>query len=662
MNKKNIIDNNKPTIKTANKAVSSPFSQDKLLLKVNELTLNSSPKSLNIQSSYKSDSNSLNYKNYKDVIESIINISCNGNLNEFYNDIYSIILDNVNSQFFAVGIFKEQSGCINLRLQDKLKNNYTTKIFLKDNDNPIIKVFNTQKPMFVKDKDYLKLFYYKNCSTAIYPLLSANKCIGVFIVEDVNAQQNSTIYGLIAKYIALVTHNIYLQEKSEEFVNTDGLTLLYNHRGFQDILSNEIKRARTNKNPLSIIMMDINNITKINREQGHAKGDEVIKLVAEKVRQNVRESDIAGRYGGDEIAVILPNTNSDQAKYVAEYYGNLSFPFKRYQIGKVYRGEKAQAGRYREFYQCDVDIIGDGELSVIYDAEIPSIIYTTFKELGFDKFTIHINNRKILNGLFEALDVKNNSVDILRIIDKIDKIGKENVVKEISELGVSEDKINTIMDFIEITGNIAETIAALRALNISNELFETGVNELEEVSKNIKLFGVPEQNYKIDLTIARGLDYYTGTVYETFLNEYRSLGSVCSGGRYDNLAEYYTDRKLPGVGVSIGLTRLFFQLNDKKIIEAGNRAVSKALIISMVEDVSKAIEVATELRNAGINCQVYTDQGKIKKQFNYANRNNIPYVIVIGEDEIANNVVSLKNMDSGEQINVCLEEAIRLLK
>ena len=319
VNKKNIIDNNKPTIKTANKAVSSPFSQDKLLLKVNELTLNSSPKSLNIQSSYKSDSNSLNYKNYKDVIESIINISCNGNLNEFYNDIYSIILDNVNSQFFAVGIFKEQSGCINLRLQDKLKNNYTTKIFLKDNDNPIIKVFNTQKPMFVKDKDYLKLFYYKNCSTAIYPLLSANKCIGVFIVEDVNAQQNSTIYGLIAKYIALVTHNIYLQEKSEEFVNTDGLTLLYNHRGFQDILSNEIKRARTNKNPLSIIMMDINNITKINREQGHAKGDEVIKLVAEKVRQNVRESDIAGRYGGDEIAVILPNTNSDQAKYVAEY-------------------------------------------------------------------------------------------------------------------------------------------------------------------------------------------------------------------------------------------------------------------------------------------------------------------------------------------------------
>ncbi len=218
------------------------------------------------------------------------------------------------------------------------------------------------------------------------------------------------------------------------------------------------------------------------------------------------------------------------------------------------------------------------------------------------------------------------------------------------------------MNFIGITGNVSETIKSLRDLNITNELFETGVNELEEVSKNIKLFGVPEQNYKIDLTIARGLDYYTGTVYETFLNEYRSLGSVCSGGRYDNLAEYYTDRKLPGVGVSIGLTRLFFQLNDKKIIEAGNRSISKALIISMVDDLSKSIEVATELRNSGINCQVYTDQGKIKKQFNYANRNNIPYVIVIGEDEIANNVVSLKNMESGEQVTISLEEAINILK
>ena len=369
-------------------------------------------------------------------------------------------------------------------------------------------------------------------------------------------------------------------------------------------------------------------------------------------RFNKGETDLALRF---DLTVPL-------AKYVTENYNELCFPFRRYQIGKVYRGEKAQRGRYREFYQCDIDIIGENELSLLNDAELPSVIYNVFNELGFGDFTICINNRKILNGLFDALGLKDSSVDILRIIDKIDKIGKENVVKEIEELGVSEEKINTIMSFIAITGNVEETIKALRELNISNELFETGVNELEEVSKSIKLFGVPEKNYKIDLTIARGLDYYTGTVYETFLNEYRSLGSVCSGGRYDNLAEYYTDRKLPGVGVSIGLTRLFFQLNDKKIIEAGNRSISKVLIISMVDDLSKSIEIATMIRNEGINCQVYTDQGKIKKQFNYANRNNIPYVIVLGEDEIANNVVSLKNMESGEQVTISLDEAIDILK
>ena len=369
-------------------------------------------------------------------------------------------------------------------------------------------------------------------------------------------------------------------------------------------------------------------------------------------RFNKGESDLALRF---DLTVPL-------AKYVTENYNELCFPFRRYQIGKVYRGEKAQRGRYREFYQCDIDIIGENELSLLNDAELPSVIYNVFKELGFGEFTICINNRKILNGLFDALGLKDNSVDILRIIDKIDKIGKEAVAKELSDLGVSEDKIDTIINFIGITGNVSETIQALKDLNITNELFETGVNELEEVSKNIRLFGVPEQNYKIDLTIARGLDYYTGTVYETFLNEYRSLGSVCSGGRYDNLAEYYTDRKLPGVGVSIGLTRLFFQLNDKKIIEAGNRSISKALIISMVDDLSKSLEVATVLRNEGINCQVYTDSGKIKKQFNYANRNNIPYVIVIGEDEIANNEVSIKNMESGEQVSVSLEEAIKILK
>lgn len=369
-------------------------------------------------------------------------------------------------------------------------------------------------------------------------------------------------------------------------------------------------------------------------------------------RFNKGESDLSLRF---DLTVPL-------AKYVAEYYSDLTFPFRRYQIGKVYRGEKAQRGRYREFYQCDIDIIGEDELSLINDAEMPSIIYNTFKELGFDDFTISINNRKILNGLFEALGLSGKSVDILRIIDKIDKIGKENVVKEITDLGVEQAKIDTIMNFISITGNVEETINSLRNLNIDNELFDLGVNELESVASNIKLFGVPSENYKIDLTIARGLDYYTGTVYETFLNKYRQLGSVCSGGRYDNLSSYYTDKKMPGVGISIGLTRLFFQLTDNKIIEAGNRAISKVMIVSMVDDFSKSIEIAIKLRENGINTQIYTDKAKIKKQFNYANRLGIPYVIVIGEDEINNNVVSLKNMIDGEQKTVTIEDAIKIIK
>ena len=235
------------------------------------------------------------------------------------------------------------------------------------------------------------------------------------------------------------------------------------------------------------------------------------------------------------------------AKYVAEYYGNLSFPFKRYQIGKVYRGEKAQAGRFREFYQCDVDIIGDGSLNIMYDAEIPSIIYTTFRNLGFEDFTICINNRKILNGMFEALNLKEKAIDILRIIDKIEKIGKEAVIEEFKNLGLNDGQIKTIVDFIEISGTSDEKIESLRKLGIDTDEFKLGVEELETVVKLIRKYKVPEKNFKVDLSVARGLDYYTGTVYETFLDNYKNLGSVCSGGRYENLAEYYTDKKLPGV-------------------------------------------------------------------------------------------------------------------
>lgn len=320
MNKKQVVNNNENLKQQGSlKPVSSPISQGKLVSKVNALTNSSAVNQLlNPQSMVFNNEKSFTL-NYKYVMDALVNISNISNASDFYNKVYSIITQTIDSSFFAVGLFKEKSNCINLRLHDKVGNNFSTKVFLKDEDNPIVQVFKERTTKFVEKKDYLKLSYYKNYSTAILPLISVNKCIGVFIIEDAHANQNIALYSLIANYIALITHNFELLEKSEEYINTDALTLLYNHRGFQEILTNEISRAEINKQQLSVMMLDINNITKINRELGHAKGDEVIKLVAEKVRQNVRESDIAGRYGGDELAIILPNTSSEQAKYVAEY-------------------------------------------------------------------------------------------------------------------------------------------------------------------------------------------------------------------------------------------------------------------------------------------------------------------------------------------------------
>lgn len=337
------------------------------------------------------------------------------------------------------------------------------------------------------------------------------------------------------------------------------------------------------------------------------------------------------------------------AKYVAKNYGNLSFPFRRYQIGKVYRGERTQKGRFREFYQCDIDIIGDGELSVINDAELPSVIYNIFKELGFDDFTIRINNRKILNGLFESLNQKENATEILRIIDKIEKIGKEAVIEELEKIEIPSDAINKIMDFIEIEGTTDEKLQKLNELNIKNEEFETGLDELTQVVKYVRIFGIPEANFKVDLTIARGLDYYTGTVYETFLNQYRELGSVCSGGRYENLAEYYTDKQLPGVGISIGLTRLFYKLNELQLIKAEKKSIAEVLVVPMVQDLTVPIQIATDLRKKGISTEVYLNDKKIKAKMKYADKLEIPYVIVVGEDEINSGIVKIKNMKTGEE-------------
>ena len=300
------------------------------------------------------------------------------------------------------------------------------------------------------------------------------------------------------------------------------------------------------------------------------------------------------------------------AKFVAQNYGNLQFPFRRYQIGKVYRGERPQKGRFREFYQADIDIIGDGELSLLNDAEIPSVIYTTFKELNLGDFTICINNRKILNGFFNELKLKDKATDVLRVIDKIEKIGVENVKKELLELEIDVEKVDKIIEFITIKGDNNQKIKKLEELEIKDPIFNEGLFEIKEVIKNILLFGVPEKNFVLDLTIARGLDYYTGTVYETFLNEYKQLGSVCSGGRYDNLAEFYTNKKLPGVGISIGLTRLFYQLNEINSIKVNKESISDVLVISMDNDISACVPVASAFRNNGINAEIYTLDKKIK--------------------------------------------------
>lgn len=340
------------------------------------------------------------------------------------------------------------------------------------------------------------------------------------------------------------------------------------------------------------------------------------------------------------------------AKYVAKNYGNLSFPFRRYQIGKVYRGERMQKGRYREFYQCDIDIIGDENLSIKYDSELPVVIYSICKKLGFEDFTIKINNRKILNGIFESINQKNSSGDILRIIDKIDKIGLEAVKEELAKLGLTKEKIEKIIDFIKIEGSSSEKLEKLSSLKIENDIFKEGLNELTDVVKNMRLFGIPENNFDVDLTIARGLDYYTGTVYETFLNEYRELGSICSGGRYENLAQYYTDKKLPGVGVSIGLTRFFYKLNELKIIEAKQKSISDVLIIPMLENMEVPMNLATNLRLEGIKTEIYLEDKKIKAKMKYANKLGIPFVIVIGEDEINSNKVKVKNMGTGVEKEV----------
>lgn len=353
------------------------------------------------------------------------------------------------------------------------------------------------------------------------------------------------------------------------------------------------------------------------------------------------------------------------AKYVAQYSGQLAFPFRRFQIGKVYRGERAQRGRFREFYQADIDIIGDGKLDISNDAEIPAIIYRTFTALGLKRFQIRVNNRKILNGFYAMLDLTHESGAIMRTVDKLDKIGAAQV-KELlmaEEIGLSAEQAGEIMRFIAINGSNAEVLQALEGYRGRHPLFDEGLDELTTVARYLAAFGVPEDHFKVDLTIARGLDYYTGTVYETTMLDHPEIGSICSGGRFDNLAEYYTDKKLPGVGISIGLTRLFFVLEDQGYLnDQLNTAPADALILPMTEDLSAAIALATQLRSAGVRTQLYGEQKKFKQKMSYADKLGVPYVIFLGEEEIASSVAAVKNMRTGEQVKVSLDEAVKLIQ
>ncbi|MDY4221161.1 MAG: histidine--tRNA ligase [Candidatus Faecousia sp.] len=367
---------------------------------------------------------------------------------------------------------------------------------------------------------------------------------------------------------------------------------------------------------------------------------------------------------GDSDLALRFDLTVPLAKYVALHYGELAFPFRRYQISKVYRGERAQRGRFREFYQADIDIIGDGKLDILNEAEIPAIIYKVFRGFGLSRFQIHVNNRKILNGFYAMLGLTEQSGDIMRTVDKLDKIGADKVkLILLEDCGLTESQADEILKFIAISGSNSQVIAALEGYAGKNEMFDGGLTELKAVTANLSAFGVPEENFAVDLTIARGLDYYTGTVYETTLLDHPEIGSVCSGGRYDNLAGYYIDKALPGVGISIGLTRLFYVLDEQGLLNpALPSAPADALVLPMTESPAEAIALAEKLRSAGLRVQLYGEQKKFKQKMAYANKLAVPFAVLLGEDEIREGVCSVKNMATGEQLKLTAQEAADHIK
>ncbi|MDU5236541.1 MAG: histidine--tRNA ligase [Finegoldia magna] len=348
------------------------------------------------------------------------------------------------------------------------------------------------------------------------------------------------------------------------------------------------------------------------------------------------------------------------AKYVSMYMQDLAFPFRRYQIAKVYRGERNQKGRYKEFYQCDIDIIGNEKLSLYNDAEIVKCMYEALKSIDVPDFEFQFNNRKLLNGYFSDLGIEDFE-SCLRIIDKLDKIGIDNVKEELSKINLDDEKIDSILSFLQIDGTNQEIIEKLESLNIDNELFVCGLEELKFVYDDILSLGVSPDNIKINLSITRGLDYYTGSVFETFFKEYREIGSICSGGRYDSLANNFTKSKLPGVGMSIGLTRLFYQLQELNLVK-GQQNNFDCIIIPMKGYEKNAVKLMNDLRSSSVRCMSYLEDDKLKKKFNYADKLSVKYVIIIGQDEVEQNKFTLRNMENGNQELLELNQIIEKLK
>jgi len=387
---------------------------------------------------------------------------------------------------------------------------------------------------------------------------------------------------------------------------------------------------------------------------------ELSEVLLAKIGEDTKKEIYRFKRNDDDLSLRFDLT-VPLARFVTMNQSKLTFPFRRYQMGKVFRGERPQKGRYREFYQCDIDIVGNGTLGLVNDAEIPSIIYRLFSKLAIGDFVIRINNRKILNGLVESLGWPEKIDEVLRIIDKLEKIGQESVKQELLELGISLNGVLQILEFVRIVGDNTGILSGLRKMKVINKTYSQGIDELELVVNTAMKFGVPEKNLQIDLSIARGLSYYTGTVYETTLLNERVSGSICSGGRYDSLAESFSDQSFPGVGISIGLTRLFSQLLAAGLVTLGGSSIASVLVAPMEDDLSFSLEVATKFRELGISTEVYLENDKFRKKMNYANKVGVPYVAIIGSDELLARKVSLKNMTSGEQVTVSIEEAGKMI-